>query len=196
MTQAVYLIGGSGTGKSSLMQYMLDEPTWMKGEYERICDLPDHNGRKELHGHRLEHELLGSGVYLGHLREGAFPGTDALSQSVMPHALVWMQEAMKYDHIYGEGDRLGKVKFLQALALISDLTVVWVTCSDEEAAARRASRGGEERKPSRIQSLLTQASNVASECFDMGARLVTLDSTRTPTPRLYEQLCDAIGGTP
>jgi hypothetical protein len=123
MTRSIYLLGAPGVGKSSVMRVLL-EP-WKAGPYIRFTE-------REMFGHILYEPHMGiSGAYLGHLRP-EFPGTDALSMSVQPQAIQWLQQSDGgLAYIYGEGARLGNLAFLSELARRSRLTVVLLTASPE-----------------------------------------------------------------
>jgi GTPase SAR1 family protein len=132
VTNAVYLLGAPGVGKSSVMRVLLNP--WKASDYVRFTD-------REMFGHYL-HEPARDlhGAYLGHLRP-EFPGTDALSMSVQPQALKWLrQNDGELDYIYGEGARLGNFAFLSELAYRSHLTVVHITASPETRELRMLGR--------------------------------------------------------
>ena len=132
MTHALYLLGAPGVGKSSVMRELLRP--WTVGDYVRFTE-------REMFGHHLydaPRDL--KGAYLGHLRP-EFPGTDALSMSVQPHAINWLKQTDGgFDCIYGEGARLGNAAFLLELARRSNLTVVLLTASPEVVESRLQSR--------------------------------------------------------
>lgn len=134
MTRSTYIVGAPGSGKSTLMAELLTG--WEPGPYTKWTS-------KEMFGHYLQHPELGSGAYLGRLRP-EYPGTDALSLSVAPQALLWVQAVplLGLDCIFGEGVRLSHISFLLALHEVSDLTVIYLSITPELAAARRAGRGG------------------------------------------------------
>lgn len=132
MTRAFYFLGAPGVGKSTVMREMLKP--WTVGEYVRFTE-------REMFGHHLydaPRDL--HGAYLGHLRP-EFPGTDALSMSVQPEAIKWLQQNDGgQDFIFGEGARLGNVAFLTELARRSSLTVVLLTADQADIEARLAAR--------------------------------------------------------
>ncbi len=136
MTRSIYLLGAPGVGKSSVMRTLLKP--WTAGPYLRFTE-------REMFGHYLYQPTLELyGAYLGHLRP-EFPGTDALSMSVQPQALLWLQQSDGgLEYIYGEGARLGNVSFLTELARRSRLTVVFLTAESEvldERLERRPDSG-------------------------------------------------------
>lgn len=132
MTNAFYLLGAPGVGKSSVMRELLNP--WVAGPYIRFTE-------REMFGHHL-HDYARDlkGAYLGHLRP-EFPGTDALSMSVQPEAIKWLRQTDgEFDYIYGEGARLGNAAFLQELALRSSLTVILLLAAPEVIEQRLQSR--------------------------------------------------------
>ena len=166
MTQAVYIIGAPGSGKSTLMARRL--AGWTVGPYVRWTP-------KEMFGHYLYHPEHGHGAYLGHLRAD-YPGTDALSLSVAPQALLWLNSLplLGLDWIFGEGTRLSHMGFLTALAAQTDLTVQYLQVSPEVAAARRSARGGKLLSPQYCRVATTKAANAASSCGEAGIRVEIL----------------------
>lgn len=176
MTKSLYIIGGSGVGKSSLMRHLLGG--WEPGPYERLTP-------RELFGHRLTHPQ-GSGVYLGHLRD-EYPGTDALSLSVNPHAISWIVMGDLPDYIFGEGARLANFKFLRALHEWTDLTIVHLTLPPNHARIRREVRGGKLIDEGHALRTMTGASNLAETCDMVGMEVVTLNGLK-PIYELVEEL--------
>lgn len=163
MTQATYVIGGPGSGKSTLVKWLLEG--WAIGPYMRLT-------HRELFGHYLE---LGekSGVYLGHLRP-EYPGTDALSLSVAPQALLWLDSLplLGLDWVVGEGTRLSHMGFLMALHQATDLTVIHLKVDPELAAQRRRDRGGKQLSEQFCKVATSKADNVAAKCREAGIRVV------------------------
>lgn len=187
MTKSIYILGAPGSGKSTAMASLIAD--WEPGPYTRLTD-------REMFGHPLDHPILGEGLYLGNLRK-QFPGTDALSMSVQPQALLWLERGLSPSlaMVFGEGARLGNPKFLQALGRSTRLTVVYLSGDPEVLAERRASRpdvgswktgrrGAQSEAYARSQA--TRALNAASEVE--GA--VWIDTTSlTPQQVLEEILC-------
>lgn len=153
MTCAVYLIGGPGVGKSTVMDALLRE--WKPGAYTRFTV-------REMFGHWLEHEVLGAGAYLGKLRP-EYPGTDALSRSVQPHAVSWVAllPVMDLSWVFGEGERLGNVGFLTALGKQTKLRVIHLVAPPEVLERRRLHRVGKPMTAVYCRAKTTQAANVA-----------------------------------
>lgn len=153
MTCAIYLIGGPAVGKSTVMDALM--VGWDPGDYIRFTV-------REMFGHWLEHEVLGPGAYLGKLRP-EFPGTDALSRSVQPHAVSWLATLpmLGLSWIFGEGERLGNIGFLTALGEFSKLQVVHLVSDLETQLARMEERPGKKLTQTYVKAKTTQAANVA-----------------------------------
>lgn len=163
VTQAVYIIGAPGSGKSTLMAELLQG--WEVGPYTKWT-------KRELFGHYLEHLEEGRGAYLGHLRP-EYPGTDALSLSVAPQALLWLDSLplLGLDWVFGEGVRLGHLGFLTALAACTDLTVIHLQIDPEVVAQRRLERGGKMLSDTWCKNATTRADNCAAACREAGIRV-------------------------
>lgn len=163
MTQAIYIVGAPGAGKSTLMAQMLRD--WRVGPYTKWT-------RKELFGHYMEHPEKGRGAYLGHLRP-EYPGTDALSLSVAPQALLWLEALpmLGLDWVFGEGIRLSHQGFLSELARATDLTVVFLRVDPDEAARQRAARGGKLLSEQFCKTASTKAERVVEACRAAGIRV-------------------------
>ena len=164
MTRSLYIIGGPGSGKSTLMAQLLEG--WEVGPYHRWT-------RREMFGHYLRHPTEGAGAYLGHLRP-EYPGTDALSLSVAPQALLWLDSLplLGLDWVFGEGARLSHMGFLSALHACTDLTVIHLDVDPGLAAQRRADRGGKILSDQYCKVATTKAHNTASACRDAGIKVV------------------------
>jgi hypothetical protein len=163
VTQATYIVGGPGSGKSTLMAHLLEG--WAIGPYLKWT-------QREMFGHYLTHPEEGLGAYLGHLRP-EYPGTDALSLSVAPQALIWLQALplLGLDQVYGEGARLSHLGFLTALAEVTDLTVIYLKVDPDVAAQRRVGRPGKVLSEQFCKSQTSKAANVAAACREAGIRV-------------------------
>lgn len=164
MTRSLYIVGAPGSGKSTAMAHLLRG--WDIGPYQKWTS-------REMFGHYLEHPEKGRGAYLGHLRP-EYPGTDALSLSVAPQALLWLDALplLGLDWVFGEGARLSHLGFLAALDEATDLTVVYLEVDEEVAAQRRRDRGGKQLSPQFIKIQTSKARNVAAACREAGIRVL------------------------
>lgn len=169
MTRSVYLLGGPGAGKSTLMARLLED--WTPGPYERLTS-------RELFGHYLLGPELEMGVYLGRLRP-EYPGTDALSLSVAPQALIWLETLdPQLGWVFGEGARLGHPSFLSALSSRTQLLVVHLTVTPEVALARRVARPGKPLSDQYCKIATSKARNLAEWSRQAGISTLELDGSR------------------
>ena len=122
-----YMIGEPGVGKSTLMRaatehlpyYQVRKPFAM-----RLMELPD--GKQA--------------VELGE-RRANFSGSDALSMSVLPKVIFWLQQ-QEVDIVVGEGDRLSTSKFFEAAREAGEFGLVFLDCHRILLNARRMMRSG------------------------------------------------------
>jgi hypothetical protein len=169
VTKSLYILGGPGSGKSTLMARLLRG--WTPGPYVRLTT-------RELFGHNLLNDDLELGVYLGHLRP-EYPGTDALSLSVAPQALIWLETLdPQLSWVFGEGARLGHQSFLTDLAARTDLLVAHLFVEPSLSYVRRTGRGGKLLSQQYCKTATTKAANTARWCKDVGINTVELDGSR------------------
>lgn len=167
--KAIYLLGAPGVGKSAVMARLIEGYTPL--EYARLLGV--------LRGHPLvdEHGEV-SALYLGRLRP-QFPGTDALSMSVHPDALTWVGQwtGRPFSTLFAEGQRLGTVGFLTALAERAETVVVHLTASDEVLNARRDARGSAQNAQW-AKGSATKARRSADGASALGIPVVEVDAAR------------------
>jgi len=96
--------------------------------------------------------------------------------AVHPHAVAWATQGRLPRLVAGEGQRLGTVAFLTALAARADLTVVHLTADDAALAARRAGRHNTQA-PAWMRAATTRAARAAASARDRGVLVVEVDST-------------------
>lgn len=139
---------------------------WEVGPYERWTS-------REMFGHYLWHPELGHGAYLGHLRP-EYPGTDALSLSVAPQAIIWLESLplLGLDWVFGEGVRLSHIAFLTALHTATDLTVVHLEVDPAVAQERRRARGGKQLSEHYCKMATSRANNAAAACREAGMKVL------------------------
>lgn len=169
--QAVYLIGGPGVGKSTIMgKLMLG---WQPVDHIRVC------GR--LTGHPLiDSDGSPSGLYLGKLRD-LHPGTDALSMSVHPHAVAFAEQLQHrtgaLQMIFGEGARLGTIGFLTKLDQATDLSIIHLVADPDVTKQRRALRHTKQNS-SWVTGATTRALHTAVGCAKAGCHVAKIDTNQ------------------
>lgn len=127
----LYIVGEPGAGKSALMK-ALTAPLLAQHVQEPVP-------------HRALRVSPFSGLHAAEIgiNRDQFSGTDALSMSVQPKVLEWLEAGPPYPLLLAEGDRLGNGKFFDAvLAMGYELAVLHVWATESVVAARRAARGG------------------------------------------------------
>lgn len=117
-----YLIGEPGAGKSALAAHLT------RGLAHADRDKP------------FAHRLYTCGVYELGKRRPDYPGTDALSMSVQPVVLEWLEQNKPF-HVFGEGDRLGNGSFMEAVEGLGYAVNLWVIQGPEQADLHRRIRG-------------------------------------------------------
>jgi ribose 1,5-bisphosphokinase PhnN len=167
MTDAIYLVGAMGTGKSTVMAAIMDQLGLDTGEWYKVWPSAT---RSEFRGEHLEDVVTGEyrGLYLGRTRP-EFPGTDAIGLASHAEALNWVRIAPELPPlVLGEGARLGTASFLGALAeRCSRFVVAHLVAPegvlDDRLAQRRA---GQERESGKSESFrkstVTRARNAVA----------------------------------
>jgi hypothetical protein len=127
-----YIIGEPGSGKSTLMEAATRGLRWQVQ-------------RKPFAMRWLELPSGQLAVELGERRD-SFSGTDALSMSVMPKVLTWLEERHS-EIVIGEGDRLSSAKFFQAAERVGELGIAALWGTPALLEARRRMRAAALGKP-------------------------------------------------
>ena len=129
MIKFLYLIGEPGAGKTTLTKSLF--PGFSYVENKPFC--------RTVH----EDDL----IELGYER-GTFSGTDALSLSVQPIVLKWLNETPfnATARMFAEGDRLGNAKFFNAVIAGGrfDLKIAFLKAYDNTLKSRRENRGSKQ----------------------------------------------------
>ena len=167
MINSLYLIGGAGVGKTSLLQEL-------NKDYVTQPAIRLHN---LLWGEPLFSENT-TGVRLGRPRS-SFAGTDALGMAVNPDAVEWLTLGNLPKFICGEGQRLSNQRFLTTLRDVSNLTVICVVNNNSHVmrAQRAHNLGVREQSSSYVKATVTKSANLCSTLTTAGVRVVKLDST-------------------
>jgi ribose 1,5-bisphosphokinase PhnN len=167
----VYVIGPPGAGKSTLM-----------AELTKNCARFPSEGVIPHEALVRGHDVVGA--ELGRRRDD-FPGTDALSMSIMPRARQFL-EAHYYRLVLGEGNRLGNAAFMQAAKDAGyNVTLVHLTAADEVLKVRRA---GRTQNSQWARGAAKQAANLAQNA---DCKVIELDADRT-VQELAEELFLAV----
>ena len=182
MSQSVYIVGAPGTGKSTLMDLLVSGLGLEWGPPEKM--------RREVFVHTLLAEGEVRGVYLG-VHRPEFPGTDALSASVHPQAVTWLQTAELPPLVLAEGVKLSSPKFLVHLDRVSPLLLVHLTSDPDTTAARVEGREHQLSKQY-CAAGRTRAANVAETMSALGVPVLTIDTGETSPGEAAEKLLQEV----
>ena len=144
MRSLLYIIGIPGSGKTTLLGAALVGVPSI-GQTTRP----------------FTHVIYLGGCQLGALR-GKFSGTDALSMSVQPKVVEWLNGPCPYVNIVGEGDRLANLSFFQGVLDAGwQLEVVYLAVPESIAQQRCVERGSAQ-DPSWWKGRVTKVRNLAA----------------------------------
>lgn len=175
MTQSVYLLGGAGTGKSTFMAALLARMNLEHGPLEDIHAITGGHGKPvTLRGHGIRNEDV-SGYYLGVLRDGPFPGTDALERISHGAGAAWLREGWLPPIIVGEGATLGVRPFMYALNDMTSLLTLAFYCDPLLHDVRLMNRGGEQATTF-VDGTTTRTRNMARDLEARGGVVHWVDS--------------------
>lgn len=143
MNHLLYMIGIPGSGKSTLMARAL-EGVPVIGQASKP----------------FAHVVYSGGCQLGRLRK-EFSGTDALSMSVQPTVVEWLEKSCPYSIVVAEGDRLGNASFFLRVRQMTDwqLTLVYLD-TPLEVAQQRCKGRGSAQDPTWWRGRVTKVSNL------------------------------------
>lgn len=164
MTTAIYLIGEPGVGKTTTMRALLTR--FQVAEAQKL--------QGQLWAEPLYDANFLVGYHLGK-RRSIFSGTDALSMSVCPTAINWLETTQPLPQwLLGEGSRLSTPKFLEVLHRKTDFLLVLLQAANAET--RRESRGSSQNA-TWIRGRVTQANNLLKR--NQHWRSLVLDTSST-----------------
>lgn len=172
MNHMLYLIGQPGSGKSTLAAALTE-------------GLPATAVR-----HPFAHIVWGSTPLVVEFgaRRDKFAGTDALSMSVQPKVVEWLNDA-PYSLVLAEGDRLANGKFFTAVLTAGwKLTIARLAVSASVGQARRLARCAELGVAAQDPAWLKgRMSKVAKLAVDWQALILDLDGDQ-PADQVRDQL--------
>lgn len=193
--KAVYIIGGAGSGKSSLMGNFLKHLGAKLGPLEDLHVKPNKKNDVTLRGSRYSSNF-GPGLYLGLMRE-EHPGTDGLDRASTPTAVEWLELGDLLGglpNIISEGNVLATKPFFKKLSTSHDLLVVHLLVSDEERLQRLKARGTNQ-KSTFVAGTVTRGKNMARFAEECGAKVLEVDTESTGyTEETCEYMTDHLTG--
>jgi len=178
----LYLIGGPGTGKSTLMRALTAGAT-----------------RTPKAQATVPHELLRfpgddipSGAEIG-LRRPDFPGTDTLSMSINPIASAALTDGTWSTTrvLFGEGDRLANQAFLSTAHTHHNLHVVFLR-TDPRTVVERCSQRGSSQDETWLRGRITKSERLAGRLDSAGIRVQELEAS-LPIDRLVSDVRKKFG---
>lgn len=175
--KSVYLVGGAGAGKSTMMQQVLRRLNARMGPLEDLHRKKNAKNWVTLRGHRL---APGNGIYLGCMRE-SFPGTDGLDRASSPAGAEWLEwcaagTLATPSYILAEGATLATRTFIPALAQYSDLLLVHLRV-DPLIADLRFYKRGSTQDATFVVATNTRSANLAREMASAGVNVLSADSS-------------------
>jgi len=175
--KAIYIVGGAGSGKSTLMGWFLEH---IQAELQPLTDMHVKRNKRfrvTLRGQAFD-SAVGPGVYLGLMRD-KHPGTDGLDRASTPTAVEWLEVGDllgELPAIVAEGATLSTKAFFQKLAETHDLLVVHLVVSEEERQ-RRFDQRGTTQKDLFVKSTISRGRNMAEFASGLGAEVLTGDTS-------------------
>lgn len=189
-TNAVYIIGGAGTGKSTFMAALLGPRKASLGPLEDLHAKANKKALVTLRGHYCG----ASGLYLGCMRD-EFPGTDGLDRASSPTGVDWLESGglRGLSWMVGEGATLATRPFLYALHEHTNLLVVHLVSDDFVKDLRFAQRGSSQQE-SFVTATATRSANLSNDLSRRGGRIWRVDSAyRDEWDQALEVASDYLG---
>ncbi len=175
MTRSVYLVGGAGTGKSTLMGRLMAEIALdVQGLGELAVAFNKRGSAVKLRGHAFRTAEGRAGMYLGVLRD-QFPGTDGLDRVSSIAGEVWLEEGDLPDIVVGEGATLSTTRFMTGLHQHTEMLGVHLhaTLAEKE---RRFVRRGSSQDPKFVLQSTTRSANVAEAMRKRGTPVIDVNT--------------------
>jgi hypothetical protein len=157
VTRSVYIVGGPGSGKSTMMAELLDHLPPMGEQADLWSGRNARGSLVTLRGHYLED----GGVYLGKMRD-TFPGTDGLDRVSHFVAEDWLAQDTLPPYIIAEGAGLANQRFLPALAERTDMLLVHLWAEPFVIELRCLARGSSQNA-SWMKGKVTAARNLFNQ---------------------------------
>lgn len=184
MTQAVYVIGGAGTGKSTFTAALIERLGVALGPLEDLHSKRNAKALVTLRGHRMyepgDPQQGYSGLYLGVMRD-EFPGSDGLDRATSPTGEEWLNMDSLGSHlpnmILAEGATLATRRFLYALNQSTDLLVIALECDPVIHDLRLLARGAGQVS-SFVLSTVTKTENLVRDLLMQAAPVLTVQSDK------------------
>nr|DAS64524.1 MAG TPA: P-loop Nucleotide Kinase3 [Caudoviricetes sp.] len=175
--RSVYVIGPAGSGKSSLVQEILDGGGYTLGPNRLLHTYTGLRLGKPvpvtMTGHAMMRDGQPVGEYLGVMRD-QFPGTDGLTANCGMVATDWVMRGGS-PIILAEGSKLGTRRFLAALDVCTDALIVSLDASDEELKRRRDSRPEKTTEDNALRTAV-RCRNLTQELEDRGYNVLRVNS--------------------
>jgi len=171
--KAIYIVGGAGSGKSTLMKSILKIMTTVLDPLKTLHTETNKVGHRiNLYGHEFNSDIFGPGVYLGKMRS-EYPGTDALGQGAQVAMKGFLAQGSGPSlFILGEGYRFTTRPVLSALGETHELTLVHLDAPVDYLLGR-AEASGKETSERQIRQSTTQSGKVARDLSMESVHLVS-----------------------
>lgn len=157
MPKAVYVIGGSGTGKSTFVEEALGAEAEFSPQYQVALGYDSAQRKAPLVGHRVR-TSRGEVTYLGVHRD-QYPGLDGVSRLAYLGFNAWAVAGLD-KAVIAEGRVLLNKRTLSLFNTAADLLVVHLVPAPEVQAAWLEARGYAP-EPAKVREATTRAANMA-----------------------------------
>ena len=172
-SRSLYIIGGSGSGKSTAMGRVLEATGVTLGPHEVFWSTHFPERKVPATVHLRGHYFTG-GAYLGLMRD-EFPGADGLDNASGPVLREWLETARPLPElILGEGLVFSSEASLKAFHQHTDLLVLYMHAPPDEIARRQASRT-HKLTAAWVEQTATRARNLAAKLRSSGISVVDND---------------------